>query len=70
MIDDDDQTMFDKVNDGIRRGIRRAVLEHKKAGRSIAVWKNGRVETIPPEQIDVREDECERPAPATAGRGS
>jgi hypothetical protein len=45
--------ILDRIHKGITEGIRRAVQEHKKTGRPIAVWRNGKVEKIPPEKIIV-----------------
>ncbi len=35
----------------MQRAVRDAVLRHKKLGESIAVWRDGRVVIIPPEEI-------------------
>ncbi|MBM3326221.1 MAG: hypothetical protein FJY65_04455 [Calditrichaeota bacterium] len=32
-------------------GVARAIAEHKRAGRSIAIWKDGRVVIVPPDEI-------------------
>jgi len=37
----------------LRRAVREALLMHKRAGNPIAVWKDGRVVLIPPEEIPV-----------------
>ena len=50
-----DREILDRIHKGVTEGVRKAVLEHKKAGRSISVWRNGRVEEIPPDKIDVNE---------------
>lgn len=42
-----------------RRAVRQAILMHKRAGNPIAVWKDGKVVIIPPEDIIVDEDEPE-----------
>lgn len=44
---------FRRLHKGITEGVRKAVLRHKLAGRSIAVWENGRVVKMPPERIPV-----------------
>lgn len=36
---------------GVRRGVARALAEHKRAGRSIWVSRDGKVVEIPPEKI-------------------
>ncbi len=35
------------------RGVRRALLEHKRAGLPIVVMQNGKIVWIPPEEIRV-----------------
>jgi hypothetical protein len=37
--------------EAIHRAVRDAVLRHKRLGESIAVWRDGRVVIIPPEEI-------------------
>jgi len=33
--------------------VREALAEHRRAGNPVAVWRNGRVEWIPPEEIPI-----------------
>lgn len=40
----------------MRRGVREALLRHKRAGVPVAVWRNGRVELIQPEDIPVGDE--------------
>jgi hypothetical protein len=40
-----------EIEEVLRAAVRRAVLEHKRAGNPIAVWKEGRVTIVPPEEI-------------------
>ncbi len=40
-----------KIDIGVRRGVAQALEEHRRAGRSIVVWKDGKIVWIPPEQI-------------------
>lgn len=42
-----------KIDAALRRGIRAALREHKRRGESIVVWKDGRVVTLPPDEIPV-----------------
>lgn len=37
----------------LRRAVRHALLAHKRAGNSIAEWRDGQVIIIPPEEIAV-----------------
>ncbi len=46
----------EKIEFGVRRGVARALAEHKKAGRSIVIWRDGKVVQIPPEDIEVDEE--------------
>ncbi len=39
------------VDRGIREGVRQALERHRLTGRSIVVWKDGRVVKIPPDKI-------------------
>lgn len=43
----------------LRRAVRAALLEHKRAGNSIASWEDGRVVIIPAEAIPVDEPSTE-----------
>ncbi|MBK7878106.1 MAG: hypothetical protein IPJ77_20805 [Planctomycetes bacterium] len=44
------------VTAALAKGVRKALLEHKKLGHSIAVWQDGKVVVLPPEAIPVDED--------------
>ena len=39
----------------LRRAVRSALLEHKRAGNPVATWKDGKVVIIPAEEIEVEE---------------
>jgi hypothetical protein len=39
------------------RAIRNAYIKHKAAGVPIAVWEDGKVKIVPPEQIVIPDDE-------------
>ncbi|HJQ23848.1 MAG TPA: hypothetical protein VKA60_08010 [Blastocatellia bacterium] len=41
------------VEEVFRRAVRHALLMHKRAGNPIAVWRDGQVAIIPPEEIFV-----------------
>ena len=42
------------IEAAMQAGVARAIAEHKRAGRSIAISKNGKVVIIPPEDIRVQ----------------
>jgi len=37
----------------LKEAVAEAIAEHKRAGRPIAVWRDGKVTKIPPEEIIV-----------------
>jgi hypothetical protein len=52
--------LFKRIDIGIRRGAAKALAEHKRSGRCIVIWENGRVVKIPPEEIQVPEEYIEK----------
>lgn len=38
--------------DAVQKAVRAALREHKLMGNPIAIWRNGRVVLVPPDQID------------------
>ncbi len=40
-----------RVEAALRGAVRRALSDHKRAGNPIAVWRDGRVVWLPPEEI-------------------
>jgi len=44
-----------EIDAALAKAVREAILQHKRAGNPIAVWENGRVVWIPPEEIVVDE---------------
>jgi hypothetical protein len=45
------------AQDALRRAVRAALLEHKRAGNPIAAWRDGKVVWIAPEDIPVQDDQ-------------
>ena len=43
------------VDEAMRKAVRHALLTHKRAGNSIASWKDGRAVIIPADEIPVEE---------------
>ena len=41
----------EKVDESLRKAVNNALLEHKRAGNSIAVWRSGKVVILQPENI-------------------
>ncbi len=50
----DDTDLMKRIDIGVRQGVANALKAHKKAGRSIVVWRKGKVVEIPPEKIKIR----------------
>jgi hypothetical protein len=48
-----------RITRALELAAREAVLEHKRAGNPVAVWRNDRVEWIAPEDIPTFEDEAD-----------
>ena len=48
-----------KAEEAFRKAVAEAIAEHRRNGVPIAVWRNGRVVRIPPDQIEVREPQVE-----------
>lgn len=44
------------VEEALRLAVRHALLEHKRAGNTIASWEDGRVVLIPAEEIEVKDN--------------
>lgn len=51
-----DKDLFEKIDLGVRMGAARAKADHKKAGRSIVVWQDGKIVKIPPGKIEIPEE--------------
>ena len=43
----------DRITEALARGVRDALLKHKKAGNPVVVWKEGKEVWIGPEDISV-----------------
>lgn len=54
-------TKTDLADRAVRKAVREAVLRHKLLGNPIAVWRDGEVLWIPPEEIEVPPPEEEPP---------
>ena len=47
---------LDLIEQALARAVRKALLRHKQAGNPIAVWRDGGVVWIAPEDIPVTEE--------------
>ena len=41
------------VLDAVNRAVRAALKRHKELGRSIVIWRDGKIVTLKPEEIEV-----------------
>ena len=41
------------VKGAIRKGVREALLKHKQAGKPVAVWQDGKVVILQPDDINI-----------------
>ena len=46
-----------KIDAGIKQAISEALERHRRMGRAVVVWKDGKVVTIPPSEIPTRNEE-------------
>jgi len=59
---DSDITPVERVHDvarilaALRQAVQEALLSHKRAGNPVAIWKDGRVVWVQPEDIPVPDD--------------
>ena len=45
-----------KINAGVKAAVASALEEHRRAGRLVAIWQNGRVHIVPPETPSLEMD--------------
>ncbi len=48
-----------KAEEALRKAVAEAIAEHRRNGIPIAIWRDGKVVRIPPDQIEVREPQVE-----------
>jgi hypothetical protein len=49
-----EQLLMEKIDQGIRAGVRHALLKHKREGTAIVVWEKGKIKVIPPDKIKIK----------------
>jgi len=52
-----------RAEEAFKKAVANAIAEHKRAGHSIAIWRDGKVVHIPPDQIEMHENRAEYAAP-------
>ena len=48
-----------RAESALREAVANAITEHKRAGVPITIWHDGKVVQIPPDQIEVHEEQNE-----------
>lgn len=48
-----------QAHEAFRRAVAEAIAQHRRNGVPIAIWRDGKVVRIPPDQIEVREPQVE-----------
>jgi len=48
-----------QAEEALRKAVAEAIVEHRRNGVPIAIWRNGKVVRIPADQIEVREPQVE-----------
>jgi len=44
-------SMQDKAEQAMKTAVRKVVAEHKKSGRPMAIWKNGKAVNVPADSV-------------------
>jgi hypothetical protein len=48
-----------RAEEALRKAVAEAIAEHRRNGVPIAIWRDGKVVRIPPDQIEIREPQIE-----------
>ncbi|GMV95347.1 MAG: hypothetical protein AMXMBFR82_51250 [Candidatus Hydrogenedentota bacterium] len=51
LIRSEEDSVFQAIDRGVRKGIRAAIMKHKRAGHPIVVLRDGKVVEIPSDEI-------------------
>ena len=55
-LTDDSRSFADDTLAAINRGVRKALIDHKRNGDPIVVWKDGKVVWVPAEDIVILDE--------------
>ena len=45
--------LLERIKKGVKSGVEKALAQHKKSGNSIVVWKDGKIQQISADKIQV-----------------
>ena len=48
-----------RAEEALKKAVAETIADHKRAGDPIVIWRDGTVVQIPPEQIEVREEQAQ-----------
>ncbi len=48
-----------RAEEALKKAVAETIADHKRAGDPIVIWRDGEVVHIPPEQIEVREEQAQ-----------
>ncbi len=48
-----------RAEEALKKAVAETIADHKRAGDPIVIWRDGEVVQIPPEQIEVREEQAQ-----------
>jgi hypothetical protein len=46
------------IDEALRKGVRDALIRHKKLGNSIVIWRDGKIVHVPADQIEIPDEEA------------
>jgi hypothetical protein len=49
-------SLVETAEHALRRAVAKLIAEHKQTGEPLAIWRDGRVVMVPPDQLALRED--------------
>jgi hypothetical protein len=63
-----DKTMAFCAEEALKKAVARTIVDHKRTGDPIVIWRDGKVVKVPADQIEVYEPEAEYGNPKENGK--
>jgi len=57
-----------RAEKALKRAVAKAIAEHRRNGVPIAIWRDGKIVRVPPDEIEIRESIIEYKASKKKGR--
>ena len=48
-----------RAEEALKKAVAEAIADHKRTGDSIVIWRDGKLVKVPPEKIEVREEQAQ-----------